>query len=60
VFELMRPEIIRDTAEGVMQDKDFRDVFNVVRSYASVPMARLIDKFGGFTIGKLVYIIRCL
>ncbi len=43
-----------------MQDPDFRDVFNMIRSHSSFPMARLIDSFKKMEIGKLVYILRCL
>lgn len=43
-----------------MQDPEFRDVFNTIRSSANCPMGRLIEKFKSMEIGKLIYIIRCL
>jgi hypothetical protein len=56
----MCPQIVKDTVEGVMQEPDFRDVFNTIRSYPSYPMARLIESFKKLEIGRLIYILRCL
>lgn len=60
IFELMRPQILRDTVDGIMQESDFRDVFNLIRSHSSFPMARLIESFKRMEIGRLIYILRCL
>ena len=60
IFEAMCPQIVKDTVDGVMQDPDFRDVFNLIRSHSSYPMARLIDSFKKMEIGRLIYILRCL
>lgn len=56
----MCPQIVKDTVEGVTQDPEFRDVFNMIRSYSSFPMARLIESFKKLGIGRLIYILRCL
>lgn len=56
----MSPQILKDTVDGIFQDPDFRDVFNIIRSYSSFPMARLIASFKKMQIGRLVYILRCL
>ncbi len=56
----MCPQILTDTVDGIIQDAEFRDVFNTIRSHSSYPMARLIDLFKNIEIGRLVYILRCL
>ena len=60
IFETMCPQIVKDTVDGVTQDPDFRDVFNMIRSHSSFPMARLIECFKKMEIGRLVYILRSL
>jgi hypothetical protein len=51
---------MRNIVEGVLQQPDYRDVFNFIRSNATMPMARIIGNFKHMEIGKLVYVIRCL
>lgn len=60
IFETMCPQILKDTVDGIMQDAEFRDVFNMIRSHSSYPMARLIKSFEKIEIGRLIYILRCL
>jgi hypothetical protein len=60
ILETMCPQILRDTVDGIIQDAEFRDVFNTIRSHSSYPMGRLIELFKNIEIGRLVYILRCL
>lgn len=44
---MFQPEIVKDTADGIMQDPEFRDVLNAIRSSVNYPMGRLIERFKG-------------
>ncbi len=56
----MCPQIVKDTVDGILQDPDFRDVFNMIRSQIKMSGAKLIKKFKNMKLGKILYIIRCL